>query len=118
LSQEERKEIGALESIDPNLFEELLLKKQWQIVQRDPSKTVKDQDVDMSSYWPGFNALPESSVKLLVNKSILAADKKGCDYILNRIFTDKQHQDSKITIQSKERDFLRQKLRLRHEQQA
>ena len=53
----------------------------------------------MSSYWPGFNALPESSVKLLVNKSILAADKKGCDYILNRIFTDKQHQDSKITIQ-------------------
>jgi hypothetical protein len=51
-----------------------------------------------------------------VNPQIITADKKGCEYILNRLYEDKKWADSKHSLQQVERNKLRQKLKERHNQ--
>jgi len=42
MSELEKEEISALEAYDPSLVDELLLKRKWRNVQRDPSRSLKD----------------------------------------------------------------------------
>ena len=95
-------------------MEELLLKKKWRNVQKDPLKAINDQHLDTSSYWQQLNQLPPNAIEKIVNSRILDYDKSGCDTILKKILDQKQIEDSKRNLQAEERERLRNKLRARH----
>lgn len=89
MSEEARKQVEELESTDPQLFEELSLKKKWTNVSKNPDKAIKDQDLNKASYWYMINHLPEKGVKSIVNDKILQYDKVTCDRILRKILDEK-----------------------------
>jgi hypothetical protein len=33
------------------MFEEIAQKKKWRNVQKDPTRTLKDQNIDTTQYW-------------------------------------------------------------------
>ena len=105
-----------LEATEPALVEELLLKKKWRNVQKDPQRSLNDQSLDVSSYWQQLNNLPAKGVDKIVNPTILKYDKNSCDYILKRILDSKQKEDAKLEVQMRDRHNLRQKLRDKHNQ--
>jgi len=37
---------------------ELLQKKKWRNVQKDPTRVMNNQSIDTTSYWPYLNDLP------------------------------------------------------------
>jgi len=55
MSEAHLQEMKSLEETDPQLVEELLLKKKWRNCQKDPSRAVNDQHLDTSSYWQQLN---------------------------------------------------------------
>jgi hypothetical protein len=77
-----------LEESEPTFFDDLLSRKKWRNVQKDPYRTLKDENNDKSAYWAHLNDLPKSRVDLLISDSILESDRKSCDRILNRIYED------------------------------
>lgn len=109
-------EIQALEEADPTLVDELLLKRKWRNVQRDPSRSLKDQSLDTSSYWQQLNNLPQKGIEQIVNDRIVDKDRQSCDFILKNIYEDKEKADAKQGLIQQERQKLRTKLRERHQQ--
>jgi hypothetical protein len=77
-----------LEESEPTLFDDLLSRKKWRNVQKDPYRTLKDEKDDKLAYWTHLNNLPKSRVDLLISDNILESDRKSCDRILNRIYED------------------------------
>ena len=56
------------------MFEEIAQKKKWRNVQKDPSRTLKDQNTDTTQYWQLLNNLPQKGVDRIVTKLVLNAD--------------------------------------------
>lgn len=92
----------------------MLLKQRWARAQKDPSRSIKDQFIDVNSYWQQLKNLPPKGIEKIVNDRIIEADQRGCDYILNRIYTDKQVVENKLQLQQLERFKLRNRLRETH----
>ena len=111
-----KQEMEQLEVTEPALVEELMLKKKWRNVQKDPQRALNDQSLDVSSYWQQLNNLPSQGVDKIVNPRILKYDKNSCDYILKRILDSKQKEDAKHEVQMRDRVQLRGKLRDKHNQ--
>ncbi len=116
MSEAHLQEMSRLEETDPRLVEELLLKRKWRNVQKDPTRAINDQHQDTSSYWQALNQLPPEAIGKIVNQRILNYDKGSCDSILKRILNTKQHEDAKRSLQQEDRAKLREKLRRRHNQ--
>ena len=55
-------EMQALCETDPDLVEELIMKRKWRNIQKDPSRSIKDQGLDTTSYWQQLNNLPKKGV--------------------------------------------------------
>ena len=90
-------QISYIEKQDPALFEELSMKKKWSNVSKDPTRALKDQQLNQS-YWNQLNHLPKKGVNNIVTSYILQQDKKSCDTILNKIYEDKKMDDQKKEI--------------------
>jgi hypothetical protein len=67
-------------------------------VQKDPSRTLKDQNIDTTQYWQLLNNLPQKGVDRVVTKLVLNADKQSCSRILTRIFEQKKYEDDKKSL--------------------
>ena len=72
----------ALEQADPELVEDLLLRRKWKNLQKDPSQALRMQSLDTQSYWQNLNSLPKKAVNQCVNKRIIEKDRVSCDRIL------------------------------------
>ena len=46
-----RVQISQFEMEDPTLFEELSLKKKWSNVMKDPTRAIKDTQMNGNAYW-------------------------------------------------------------------
>lgn len=106
--------MAALEERDPLLVEELLLKKKWRNVQKDPLRALNDQSLDKSAYWQSLNSLPPQQVAKVVTGKVLKYDKDSCDTILQKILSLKQAEDGKRERQLRDRQVLRNRLIERH----
>ena len=113
LASNAKVEMEALESQDPLLVEELLNKKKWSQVHRDPSRQMKLKDLNSNSYFD-VNSLPKNQRDLVVNKKMIADDKKTCDRILNGLLSEKKDEEIKKNLLAKDREMQRIKLRERH----
>ena len=90
------------------------MKRQWTHAQKNPSRALSFQFINSVNYWNSLNHLPEKAVKLIVNNRILAKDKETCDNLLSKIYQEKQKNEEKKNIQTKDREKLRERLRFKH----
>jgi hypothetical protein len=72
--------------VDPNLVEELLLKKKWNNAQKNPERSMRNQSIDNTSYWQSLNHLPPKGIDNIVTNKILKYDQQGCKTILDKIY--------------------------------
>jgi len=114
MSPESRMQMQALEEANPDFVEELMMKRRWRNMQKDPARSLKDQSLDTSSYWQQLNQLPKKGVEKIVNDRIIEKDRQTCDNILTSIFEDKKKQELKVHLQQLERQKLRQAMHDRH----
>lgn len=99
LKQETKNQLSVIETQDPNLFEELAMKKKWLNVSKDPVKGLKDQHMNVNAYWQMLNHLPPKGVNKIVTDRILEYDKSSCDRILQNILMEKIAEEQKKTRQ-------------------
>ena len=64
-------QIKELEQTDPNLVEDLLLKKKWNNAQKNPERSMRNQSIDNTTYWQSLNNLPSKSIDNIVTNKIL-----------------------------------------------
>ena len=89
LSPQVKRQTAALELADPGLFEDLINRKKWRQVCKDPSKTMRDVGFnDERQLWTNLNSMPASRVNLLLDDRVIDHDRQGCDNILNKIYGD------------------------------
>jgi hypothetical protein len=75
-------QISQFEAEDPTLFEELSLKNKWSNVMKDPTRAIKDVNINANAYWQLLNHLPPKGVDKIVNEQVLRQDKGSCERIL------------------------------------
>lgn len=56
----------------------MLLRNKWAYVQKDPERSLRNESMDMISYWQQLNNLPRKAVNNIVNDKIIKLDKKAC----------------------------------------
>ena len=93
MNDDVKQQVSIIEQDDPTLFEELSMKKKWANVAKDPTKGIKDQNVNTNSYWQMLNHLPPKGVDRIVTDRILEYDKVSCDRILQSILYEKKTED-------------------------
>lgn len=98
----------------PALVDELLNRKKWKSVAKDPLKSLKDENLDKTQYWTHLNNLPPSRVDLLVSEQIIQKDRESCDRILSQIYQDSLTESDKKSIRALEREKAIGKLHRRH----
>jgi hypothetical protein len=82
--------------MEPTLFDDLLNKKKWGYINKDPSRSVKHADMYRTQVWNHLNHLPDSRVDLIMRKDGLKMDFMGCTRILEKMYEDFQNEDIKI----------------------
>ena len=75
-----------MESTEPMIFNEMLERKQWKHIKRDPKGTAS------------YNDLPEDKLKLMLHGTIVDSDIKGCDRILAMMLKDDRVKDRKVNL--------------------
>lgn len=81
-------ELNAFEREDPELFDELAMKRRWTFVSKDPSRAIKDSVSLKTSYWNLLNHLPKDKVKKIVTNQALKLDQESCKMILEKILKE------------------------------
>lgn len=91
----------------------MLLKKKWSSVKRNPERAMKQVPLG-NQYWHLMNDLPKNKVNHLVTPYILKLDKRSCNEILKSFLREKQTEDIKKQIMSKDKLINRNKMVARH----
>ena len=91
----------------------MLLKKKWTHVKRNPERAMKNIPLG-NQYWQLMNDLPKHRVNHLVTPYILKLDKRSCNEILNSFLKEKQTEDVRKQIMSKDKLINRNKMVARH----
>lgn len=63
LSPEEQDKLLVLEETDPGLSEDILNRRKWKNVKKDPQEALRKEKSDTFSYWTTLNSLPKKAVK-------------------------------------------------------
>ena len=71
------------------------MRQKWSNVSKDPTKGLRDEELNKNSYWGMLNHLPSKGVSRIVTDKILAMDKVTCDRILKSILEEKQIEEMK-----------------------
>lgn len=64
---------------------------------------MKNQSMNVNSYWNSLNSLPVGQRAQVVNPKIIERDKQSCANILTGMLKDKQEEDEKKQVLAKER---------------
>ena len=116
LSPDEQEKLLVLEETDPGLSEDIMNRRKWKNVKKDPQEALRKEKSDSFSYWATLNALPKKAVKQCVNKRIIDKDRISCDNILKGLFEDQVKEEAVKEAKRQERLKMRQTLHRRHEQ--
>ena len=82
------KTLCALEQTESALVNELLNRKKWKSVAKDPLKSLRSESIEKTQNWPHLNNLPQSQVDLIVSEHLISKDRESCDKILTHIYED------------------------------
>ena len=115
LTEEEIASIARLVEEEPALFEEMINRKKWTSVQKNPEKALKDMQVT-GKYWNLLNNLPKKVIDSIITPSVLQMDKNTVDRFLKDILEEKSVEDNKKSMIQQERLISRNKTIYRHNQ--
>ena len=98
---------------DPDGYEEMLHKRKWKSVHKNPSTAIKDISIN-NQYWNLINNLPKDTVNSIVTPRVLKMDKESCDNLLRNLLNEKVKDDAKKEIFKLEKQINRNKLVYNH----
>ena len=97
------------------MFDDMLNRKKWSYVQKDPQRSMRNQEMYRTQVWNNLNHLPDSRISLVMREDGLKSDQKGCTRILQKLYEDFQNEDIKIQTLRTDRYKQLKKLHDRHE---
>lgn len=97
MPKEKFEEVRKLMEEDPEKYEQMLNKKKWNTIHKNPTKALKEQ-LQNNQYWNLLNNMPPEHVDGIVTEKILNMDKQSCDNLLKTILVEKAKEDEKQDI--------------------
>ena len=82
-------------------------------MKKNTSRALRNQSLN-NQYWNLLNHAPPKSVNTIVTDRVLSMDKRSCDNLLKGILQEKRDLDQKHQTMQIERQKIRNKLKMKH----